>query len=95
MHDWQSLSHVRWECKYHIVFIPKYRKKVLYGKLRRRVGPILRELCDQRGVEVLDGHTMPDHVHMCLSILPNAVGPFKGPSSSHALWAWSMTHDPS
>jgi len=64
MHDWQSLSHVRWECKYHVVFIRKYRRKVLYGKLRRRIGPILRELCRQAGIELLEGHLMPDHVHM-------------------------------
>jgi putative transposase len=70
MREWQSLSHVRWECKYHVVFIPKYRQKVLYGRLRRRVGRILRELCEQRGVELLEGHAMPDHVHMCLSIPP-------------------------
>ncbi len=86
MHEWQSLSHVRWECKYHIVIIPKYRKKELYGRLRRRVGPILRELCGQRGVELLDGHVMSDHVHMCLSIPPkfsvaHTVGFLKGKSA--------------
>jgi putative transposase len=48
MHDWQSLSHVRWECKYHMVIIPKYRREVFYGRLRRQIGPILRELCRQR-----------------------------------------------
>jgi len=56
MHEWQSLSHVRWECKYHIVIIPKFRKKALYGDLRKRVGPILRDLCEQRGVELIEGH---------------------------------------
>lgn len=86
MHEWQSLSHVRWECKYHIVFIPKYRKKVLYGKLRRGVGRILRDLCDQRGVELLEGHLMPDHVHMLLSIPPkysvsHTIGFLKGKSA--------------
>ena len=70
MHEWQSQSHVRWDCKYHVVIVPKYRKKLLYGKLRNQVGPILRELCRQRGVEVIEGHVMPDHVHMCLSIPP-------------------------
>ena len=59
MHDWQSLSHVRWDCKYHVVIVPKYRKKVIYGKLKHRVGPILRQLCQQRGVELLEGHSMP------------------------------------
>jgi putative transposase len=86
MHEWQSLSHVRWDCKYHIVFIPKYRKKALYGQLRRRVGRILRELCEQRGVELLEGHAMPDHVHLCLSIPPkysvsHTVGFLKGKSA--------------
>ena len=70
MHEWQSLSHVRWECKYHVVIIPKYRRKVFYGRLRRRIGPILRELCRQRGIELLEGHAMPDHIHLCLSIPP-------------------------
>ena len=70
MHEWQSQSHVKWECKYHIVIVPKYRKKLLYGKLRKQVGPILKELCRQKGAEVIEGHVMPDHVHMCLSIPP-------------------------
>ena len=70
MHDWTSLSHVRWDCKYHIVFVPKYRKKKLYGKFRKRVGEILRDLCRQRGVELLEGHLMSDHIHMCISVPP-------------------------
>ena len=70
MHEWESLTHVRWECKYHVVIIPKYRRKVLYGNLRKQVGVILRELCRQKGVELLEGQLMPDHVHMCLSIPP-------------------------
>ncbi len=70
MHEWQSLSHVRWDCKYHVVIIPKYRRKVFYGRLRRQIGTILRGLCRQRGVEMLEGHAMPDHIHMCLSIPP-------------------------
>lgn len=86
MHDWQSLSHVRWECKYHVVIIPKYRKSVIYGRLRRSIGGILRELCDQRGVELLEGKAMADHVHMCLSIPPkfsvaHTVGFLKGKSA--------------
>ena len=68
MHEWQSQSHVKWECKYHVVIVPKYRKKLLFGKLRTQVGPILKELCRRKGVEVIEGHVMPDHVHMCLSI---------------------------
>ena len=86
MHDWQSLSHVRWECKYHVVIIPKYRQKVLYGRLRGAIGRILRELCDQRGVELVEGHAVADHVHMCLSIPPkfsvsHTIGFLKGKSA--------------
>jgi putative transposase len=64
MRDFESLAHVRWDCKYHVVFIPKYRRKVLYGKLRAGIGPILRDLCEQKAVELLEGHAMPDHVHL-------------------------------
>ena len=86
MHEWESLCHVRWECKYHVVIIPKYRRKVLYGQLRTRVGRILRELCEQRGVDLVEGTAMPDHVHMCLSIPPkfsvaHTVGFLKGKSA--------------
>ena len=86
MHDWQSLSHVRWECKYHVVIIPKYRKKKLYGKFRQRVGEIISDLCRQRGVELLEGHLMPDHIHMCLSVPPKfsiafVIGFLKGKSA--------------
>ena len=70
MHDWESLAHVRWDCKYHVVIVPKYRKRALYGKLHKRVGEILRELCRQRGVEMLEGRLRRDHVHMCLSLPP-------------------------
>jgi len=83
MRDWQSQSHVRWYCKYHIVFVPKYRRRVIYGQLRRSIGRIIRELCQQQGVELVEGHAMPDHVHLCLSIPPkysvaNTVGWLKG-----------------
>ena len=83
MHDWQSLSHVRWECKYHIVIIPKYRKRMLYGKLKKHVGEVIREVCRQRGIELVEGHLMPDHIHMCVSIPPKhsvafAIGFIKG-----------------
>lgn len=86
MHDWQSLSHVRWECKYHIVIIPKYRRRAIYGRLRRKIGPLLRELCRQRGVEILEGHSMADHVHMFVSIPPkysvsHTIGFLKGKSA--------------
>jgi len=86
MHDWQSLSHVRWECKYHIVIVPKYRKKKLYGKFRERVGQIIKDLCRQRGVEFIEGHLMPDHIHICLSVPPKfsiafVIGFLKGKSA--------------
>ena len=86
MHEWNSLSHVKWECKYHVVFVPKYRKKKLYGKLRGDMGVILRSLCRQRGVDLIEGHLMIDHVHMCLSIPPkfsvsDVVGFLKGKSA--------------
>ena len=68
MREWKSQSHVKWYCKYHIVFSPKYRKKAMYGSLRKGVGRILRELCKQTGVELVEGHAMSDHVHVCLSI---------------------------
>jgi putative transposase len=70
VHDRQSRSHVRWDCKHHVVIVPKYRKKLLYGQLRHHVGPTLKELCRQKGIEVVEGHVMPDHVHMCLPIPP-------------------------
>jgi putative transposase len=60
MHDWGSLSRVRWECKYHVVIVPKYRKKILYGGLRKQVGEIIRELCRQKGVELLEGHLLTE-----------------------------------
>jgi putative transposase len=86
MHEWQNLSHVRWDCKYHVVIAPKFRRKVLYGKLRSKVGEILRELCRQRGVELVEGKAKPDHVHMCLSIPPKysvafLIGFLKGKSA--------------
>ena len=86
MHDWRSLSHVRWECTYHVVIVPKYRKKVFFGKSRGRIGEILKDLCKQRGIELIEGHAMPDHIHLCLSIPPkysvsNTVGFLKGKSA--------------
>ena len=86
MHEWESQSHVRWDCTYHVVFAPKYRKKVLYGNFRRKIGEILRELCQQRGVTLIEGKACPDHVHMCLSIPPKfsiafVIGFLKGKSA--------------
>ena len=96
MHEWQSLSPVRWDCKYHVVIIPKYRRKVFYGKLRRQIGTILRDLCRQRGVELLEGHAMPDHIHLCLSIPPKysvafVVGFLKGKSTCGSIGICCMS----
>ncbi len=81
-----SLSHTRWNCKYHIVFIPKYRRKVVYGKLRKDIGAILRKLCEMKDVEILEAHAMPDHIHMLVKIPPKMsvsyfMGYLKGKSS--------------
>ena len=86
MHDWKSLSHVRWDCKYHVVIVPKYRQRVLYGSIKRKVGEILKDLCRHRGIGLLEGHAMPDHIHMCLSIPPkysvaSTIGYIKGKSA--------------
>jgi putative transposase len=80
---WQDQSHVRWSCRYHIVIVPQYRQKAIFGTLRKDIGKILRELCEQMGIELVEGHAMPDHVHLCLRIPPkysvaNAVGRLKG-----------------
>ena len=86
MKEYQSLAHTRWDCKYHIVFIPKRRKKAIFGKLRRYLGEIFRELAKHKESEVVEGHLMPDHVHMCLSVPPKysvsqVVGYIKGKSA--------------
>ena len=86
MREWQSQSHVKWYCKYHVVWVPKYRKKALFGQLRKGAGTIIRELCRQYGVELVEGHALVDHVHLCLSVPPkysvaNTVGFLKGKSA--------------
>ena len=86
MREWQSQSHVRWYCRYHIVWVPKYRKRSIFGQLRRGLGKILRKLCEQHGVDLIEGHALSDHVHLCLSIPPkysvaNTVGFLKGKSA--------------
>lgn len=70
MHEWNGLSHVRWDCKYHVVFVPKYRQQRLYEKMRKQVRAILLDLSRQIGVAVLEGHLMPDPVHFCLRVAP-------------------------
>ena len=86
MYDSQSLSHTMWECKYHIVWIPKYRKKSIFGELRKHLGEIFRELARKKECRVLEGHLMADHVHILLSIPPKysvsqVVGFIKGKSA--------------
>ena len=93
MEDVQSLSHTVWDCKYHIIWIPKYRKKVLYGELRKHLGEVLRELALQKECLVLEGHLMPDHVHILISIPPKysvsqVVGFIKGKSAIHIARAY-------
>ena len=86
MREWQSQARVRWYCRYHVVIVPKYRRKVMYGVVLRDVGEILRQLCVRFGIELVEGHVMPDHVHMCLGIAPkysvaNTLGKLKGKST--------------
>lgn len=66
----KSLAHTKWMCKYHIVFCPKYRRKIIYNKLRKDIVEIIKELCKYKGVEIVEGHAMPDHIHLLLSIPP-------------------------
>jgi len=84
--DSKSLSHCKWKCQYHIVFIPKYRRKVLYGKVKSDVRDILRKLCEYKKIEIITGSVNKDHVHLCLSIPPKysvstIVGYLKGKSA--------------
>ena len=75
----ESLAHTKWMCKYHIVFCPKYRRKLIYNKLRADIQQNIRDLCKWKGVEIIEGHMMPDHVHLLLSIPPKmSVSSFMG-----------------
>ena len=81
-----SLAHTKWMCKYHIVLTPKYRRRVIYNQIRKGIGEILRKLCEYKGVEIIEGHLMPDHVHMLVAIPPkcsvaSVMGCLKGKSS--------------
>ena len=92
MEDCQSLNHSKWECKYHVVWIPKYRKKVLYGQIKKELGPVLRELAIRKESEIIEVRLMVDHVHMLMSIPPKyavaqVVGFMKGKS---AIWIARM-----
>ena len=84
--SYKSLSHSKWDCKYHIVFIPKGRKKMLYGKIRKFLGPVFHELASQRGSTIVEGHMVKDHVHMLIKIPPKysvaeVIGYIKGKSA--------------
>ena len=86
MNDIQSLSHSKWRCQYHIVFAPKYRRKEVYGKIKKDIGEILRKLCEQKHVEIVEANACPDHIHMLLCIPPSLsiaqfMGFLKGKSS--------------
>ncbi len=88
MNNAQCLSHSKWECKYHVVWIPKCRKKALYGQLRKHLGEVFHELARQRESKVLEGHLQPDHIHILISIPPKyaisqVVGYMKGKSAIH------------
>ena len=88
MEDIESLGHTKWECKYHVVFIPKCRRKVLYKELRRHLGEVFRSLASQRECHIEEGHLLADHVHMLISIPPKysvsqVVGYLKGKSAIH------------
>lgn len=88
MDEYQSLNHSQWECKYHVIFIPKCRRKALFGQLRPHLGEVFRRLARQKESEIEEGHLMPDHVHMLISIPPKysvaqVVGYIKGKSAIH------------
>ena len=88
MRNEQSLNHTRWECKYHIVWVPKYRRKILYGRIRRELGEIFHDLARQKDSRILEGHLQPDHIHVLMSIPPKysvaqVVGFVKGKSAIH------------
>ncbi len=83
LRHWKNQSHVRWYCHYHVVIVPKYRKKVMYGVLRKVIGQILREVCERYEIKVVEGNVRRDHVHMCLEIPPKysvseVIGKLKG-----------------
>jgi putative transposase len=88
MEQYESLNHTKWECKYHVVFIPKCRRKTIYGAIKRELGPVFHALTKHKECQVEEGHLMVDHVHMLLAIPPkyavsNVVGYIKGKSAMH------------
>lgn len=84
--SFQSMSHSKWDCKYHVVFIPKRRRKAVFGNIRKHLGSIFHELARQKECQIIEGHLMPDHVHMCIAIAPkyavaSVIGFLKGKSA--------------
>ena len=73
MSEYQSLSHSKWDCKYHVIFIPKRRRKAIYGNIRKKLGPIFHDLAGQKQCHIIEGHLMSDHVHICMRIPPKYV----------------------
>ena len=89
MDEYESLSHSKWECKYHVVFIPKCRRKVLYGNLRRHLGEVFRKLAEQKECRIEEGHLLADHVHMMISIPPKySVSSVVGFIRARARFTW-------
>ncbi len=86
MSEYESQSHSKWDCKYHLIFIPKRRRKAMYGNIRTKLGPVFHDLADQKQCRIIEGHIMPDHIHMCIRIPPkysvaSVVGFIKGKSA--------------
>ncbi len=93
MDKYGSLSHTAWDCKYHVIFIPKRRRRTLYGELRQHLGEVFRKLASQKESEIVEGHLMPDHVHMMIAIPPKyavsqVIGFIKGKSAIHLAWVY-------
>ena len=96
-----DMAHTKWLCKYHIVFTPKYRRKIIYNQYKEDIGDIIKQLCAWKGVEILEGHLMPDHIHMLVSIPPkysvlqfmgylkgwSVIAPYRG-RANHPLEGW-------
>ncbi len=93
MDKFESLSHTTWDCKYHVIFIPKRRRRTLYGELRKHLGEVFRKLAAQKESQIVEGHLMPDHVHMMIAIPPKyavsqVIGFIKGKSAIYLVWVY-------
>ena len=96
MDKFESLSHTTWDCKYHVIFIPKRRRRTLYGELRKHLGEVFRKLAAQKESQIVEGHLMPDHVHMMIAIPPKyavsqVIGYIKGKSAIHLARVYGET----